>query len=111
MAPISLLLLPLLSLHRPRTKKVILKSSQIKLKVKLSSLNQTPAITLKKIVNKIAINKLRIRKRQLIVPNYHRRIKKIKERKKKIKERKKKQNKQIISRHKKKLQLRVQMDC
>lgn len=104
MPPISLLLLPLLSLHRPRTKKVILKSSQIKLKVKLSSLNQTPAVTLKKIVNKIAINKLRIRKRQLIVPNYHRRIKK-------IKERKKKQNKQIISRHKKKLQLRVQMDC
>jgi len=109
MSPISLLL-PLLSLHRPKTKKVILKSSQIKLKVKLSSLNQTPAVTLKKIVNKIAINKLRIRKRQLIVPN-HRRIKKIKERKKKIKERKKKQNKQIISRHKKKLQLRVQMDC
>lgn len=102
MSPISLLL-PLLSLHRPKIKKVILKSSQIKLKVKLSSLNQTPAVTLKKIVNKIAINKLRIRKRQLIVPN-HRRIKK-------IKERKKKQNKQIISRHKKKLQLRVQMDC
>lgn len=104
MPQISLLLLPLLSLHRPRTKKVVLKSSQIKLKVKLSSLNQTPAITLKKIVNKIAISKLRIRKRQLIVPNYHRRIKK-------IKERQKKQNKQIISRHKKKLQLRVQMDC